>query len=46
MPTDTMLSEIHYWRDMARILDACCNEVKLPFVEFTLQVLLCTDAEE
>ena len=36
MPTDTMLSEIHYWRDMARILEACCAEVKLPFVEFTL----------
>ena len=40
-PGDTMLSEIHYWRDMARVLEACNAELKMPFVEFTVQVLLC-----
>ena len=41
-----MLSEIHYWRDMARVLEACHTELKMPFVEFTLQVLLCVEDNE
>ena len=41
-----MLSEIHYWRDMARVLEASNSELKLPFVEFTVQVLLCSEQDE
>ena len=38
-----MLSEIHYWRDMARVLEASFTELKMPFVEFTVQILLCAE---
>jgi hypothetical protein len=41
-----MLSEIHYWRDMARVLEASHTELKMPFVEFTVQVLLCSEDDQ
>jgi Dynein heavy chain, N-terminal region 1 len=34
-----MIGEIHYWRDLSRILDAANNEVKQSYVEITVQVL-------
>ena len=34
-----MTGEVYYWRDMFRILDALCKEVKQPFVEIALQIL-------
>jgi hypothetical protein len=38
-----MIGEVHYWRDLSRILDAINNEVKQSYVEVTVQVLsLCT----
>ena len=39
IPQEGMTGEIHYWRDMFRILDALCKEVKQPFVEIALQIL-------
>jgi len=36
LPAEGMLGEIHYWRDMAKILDALQTELKLPFVELTV----------
>jgi hypothetical protein len=41
-----MLSEIHYWRDMSRVLEASHTELKMPFVEFTVQVLLCSEDDQ
>ena len=34
-----MIGEVHYWRDMARILDGISEEVKQGYVEVCLQVL-------
>lgn len=34
-----MIGEIHYWRDLSRILEAANNEVKQSYVEITVQVL-------
>ena len=34
-----MIGEVHYWRDMSRILDAINNEVKQSYVEVCVQVL-------
>jgi hypothetical protein len=39
IPGDGMIGEIHYWRDMSRILDAINNEVKQNYVEICVQVL-------
>ena len=42
-----MIGEIHYWRDLSRILEAINNEVKQAYVEVTVQVLShCTDKAE
>lgn len=43
IPGDGMIGEIHYWRDLARILEAANNEVKQGYVEITIQVLGCCD---
>lgn len=34
-----MIGEIHYWRDLARILEALNNEIKQSYVEIAVQVL-------
>lgn len=34
-----MIGEVHYWRDMSRILDGINSEVKQNYVEIALQVL-------
>jgi hypothetical protein len=39
IPGDGMIGEIHYWRDLQRILEAANNEVKQSYVEITVQVL-------
>jgi len=39
IPKEGMLGEIHYWRDLARVLDAIAKELKLPFVETVVQIL-------
>jgi hypothetical protein len=39
VPGEEMIGEVHYWRDMNRILDLVAAEVKQVFVELTLQVL-------
>ena len=38
-----MLAEVHYWRDMARVLEAIATELKQPFVELIVQILSCAD---
>jgi len=40
VPALGMLGEVHYWRDLSRILDGISSELKLPQVEFTVQVCL------
>ena len=40
IPADGMLGEVHYWRDLFRILDSLSQEVKQPQVELTVQILL------
>lgn len=39
VPGEGMIGEIHYWRDLSRILDAINAEVKQSYVEITVQVL-------
>ena len=41
IPGEGMIGEVHYWRDLARILEAINNEVKQSYVEVTVQVLSC-----
>ncbi len=38
IPSEGMLGEVHYWRDMNRILDAIHNEVKQSYVEVCVQI--------
>ena len=40
IPGPGMIGEVHYWRDLARVLIAITEEVKQPQVEFTIQLLL------
>jgi len=39
IPGEGMLAEIHYWRDLSRILQALDLEVRQSFVEVTLQLV-------
>lgn len=36
IPAEGMLGEVHYWRDLSRILDGISAELKQPQVEMTL----------
>ena len=36
VPKEGMLGEVHYWRDLARVLDAIWQELKQSFVETVL----------
>ena len=36
IPADGMLGEVHYWRDLSRILDGISQEVKQPHVELSV----------
>jgi len=38
-PGDGMIGEVHYWRDITRVLEAINLELKQPFVEVVIQVL-------
>lgn len=40
MPDEGMIGEVHYWRDLSRILDGISSELKQPQVEMTIQILL------
>ena len=33
IPKEGMIGEVHYWRDIHRVLEAISDELKLPFVE-------------
>ena len=43
IPSEGMIGEVHYWRDLARVLDAINQECKQPFVEVVVQVMLNSD---
>ena len=34
-----MIGEVHYWRDLARVLEAISKELKQSFVETVVQIL-------
>jgi hypothetical protein len=36
VPGEGMIGEVHYWRDLSRILEAINNEIKQSFVEITV----------
>ena len=38
IPSEGMIGEVHYWRDMSRILDAVNTEVKQSYVEVCVQI--------
>lgn len=40
IPAEGMIGEVHYWRDLSRILDGIQGELKQPQVEMTIQILL------
>ena len=40
IPGEGMIGEVHYWRDLSKVLDGISNELKQPGVEMTLQILL------
>ena len=39
IPKEGMIGEIHYWRDVHRVLEAINTELKIPFVEVVAQIL-------
>ena len=39
VPKEGMLGEVHYWRDLARVLEAIAAELKQAFVETVVQIL-------
>lgn len=39
VPDEGMLAEVHYWRDMARVLEAISGELKQGFVEMVVQLV-------
>lgn len=40
-----MLGEVHYWRDLARVLDAIALELKQSYVETVVQILACQEED-
>ena len=46
VPKEGILGEVHYWRDLARVLDAICKELKFSFVETSLQILVAHESDE
>jgi hypothetical protein len=40
IPKEGMIGEVHYWRDINRVLDAVSSELKQPQVEVAVQILL------
>ena len=36
IPKEGMIGELHYWRDIHRVLDAISKELKMPFVEVVI----------
>ena len=46
VPKEGILGEVHYWRDLARVLDAIMQELKQGFVEPSLQILVQHEADE
>ena len=38
-PGDGMIGEVHYWRDLTRVLEAIMEELRQPFVEVIVQIL-------
>merc|ERR1711893_234606 len=46
VPKEGILGEVHYWRDLARVLDAIHQELKFSFVETSLQILAQHEADE
>eukprot|EP00347_Sterkiella_histriomuscorum_P015094 403358341 len=43
IPGEGMIGEVHYWRDMSRILEAINTEVKQNYVEISMQILANSD---
>lgn len=46
VPKEGMLGEIHYWRDLARVLDAIVKELKQAFVETVVQILAQCESDQ
>ena len=40
IPGEGMIGEVHYWRDLSKVLDGISTELKQPGVEVTVQILL------
>ena len=46
VPKEGIIGEVHYWRDLARVLEAISKECKQGFVETSLQILAQHEADE
>ena len=40
IPGEGMIGEVHYWRDLSKVLDGISAELKQPGVEVTVHILL------
>lgn len=45
-PKEGILGEVHYWRDLARVLEAITSELKQSFVETVVQILACEESDD
>jgi len=45
VPKAGILGEVHYWRDLARVLDAISKELKQGFVEISSQILVAHESD-
>lgn len=45
IPAEGMIGEVHYWRDLSKVLDGISAELKQPGVEMTVQILLSKSSE-
>lgn len=41
--SSSIIAEIFYWRDITRVLDAVSQEIKQPYVEMVLQLMISTE---
>ena len=46
VPKEGMIGEVHYWRDLSRVLDAVAAEMQLPYVETVVQIMAQVEKDE
>ena len=44
--SNTIIAEIFYWRDITRVLEAVLAELKQPYVEMVMQIMVSSDDKD